>query len=92
MGKATMASDNCLRVYECVEQPSLATWRLAEEVDALALPGSNPSAAPTVTATAAATPPAATLDAASAALASHALQQQGGRPGHGTREVRSSLC
>ncbi|KNZ74283.1 Nucleoporin SEH1 [Termitomyces sp. J132] len=30
---ATIASDNSLRIYECIEQPSISTWQLSEELD-----------------------------------------------------------
>ncbi|CCM04009.1 uncharacterized protein FIBRA_06166 [Fibroporia radiculosa] len=48
---ATIASDNHLRIYECLEQPSLNTWQLSEEVDVLSLPSSSGkrSNVPTVT-------------------------------------------
>ncbi|KAH9923304.1 WD40 repeat-like protein [Amylocystis lapponica] len=39
---AMISSDNYLRVYECLEQPSLTTWQLAEEVDILSLPATSP--------------------------------------------------
>ena len=81
-------------MYECLEQPSLATWQLAEEVDVTSLPSASAprSIAPTVT-LATPTQPGATLDAASVSLAAHAAQQQQqqsqlpSRPGLGHREV-----
>lgn len=35
---ATISTDNVLRVYECIEQPSLTSWALVEELDVLAVP------------------------------------------------------
>ncbi|TFK80987.1 WD40 repeat-like protein, partial [Polyporus arcularius HHB13444] len=32
---ATISSDNCLRIYECLEQPSLASWQLEQDIDVL---------------------------------------------------------
>lgn len=85
-------------MYECLEQPSLATWQLAEEVDvaSLQLASAPRSIAPTVT-LATPTQPGATLDAASVSLAAHAAQQQQqqnqlpSRPGLGYREVCQSV-
>ena len=64
-------------MYQCLEQPSLATWQLTEDVDIMALPSASAprSIAPTVT-LATPTQPGATLDAASVSLAAHAAQQQ----------------
>lgn len=36
--QATISADNYLRIYECLEQPVLTSWHLAEEVDMLSLP------------------------------------------------------
>ncbi|KAH9926762.1 WD40 repeat-like protein [Fomitopsis serialis] len=96
---ATISSDNFLRVYECLEQPSLATWQLSDEVDVTALPSASAprSIAPTVTLTTP-TQPSATLDAASVSLAAHAVQQQQqqsqlpSRPGLGYREADGGWC
>ncbi|KAH9835285.1 WD40 repeat-like protein [Rhodofomes roseus] len=93
---ATISSDNHLRVYECLEQPSLATWQLLEEVDVTALPSASAprSIAPTVTLTTP-TQPSATLDGASVSLAAHAAQQQSqlpSRPGLGYREADGGWC
>lgn len=85
-------------MYECLEQPSLATWQLAEEVDVASLQSTSAprSIAPTVT-LATPTQPGATLDAASVSLAAHAVQQQQqqnqlpSRPGLGYREVCQSI-
>lgn len=84
-------------MYQCLEQPSLATWQLTEDVDIMALPSASAprSIAPTVT-LATPTQPGATLDAASVSLAAHAAQQQQqqsqlpSRPGLGYREVCQS--
>ncbi|KAL1744921.1 WD40-repeat-containing domain protein [Schizophyllum fasciatum] len=38
---ATVSSDNRIRVYECLEQPSLTTWQLCDEIDASSLPPSS---------------------------------------------------
>ncbi|KAI0642819.1 WD40-repeat-containing domain protein [Trametes meyenii] len=97
---ATISSDNYLRVYECLEQPSLATWQLVEEVDVLALPASAPAARSVAHTLALATPTqtAAALDGTSASLVAQALQQQAaqsqlpGRPGFGTREADGGWC
>ncbi|EIW52294.1 WD40 repeat-like protein [Trametes versicolor FP-101664 SS1] len=96
---ATISSDNCLRIYECLEQPSLAAWQLIEEVDVLSLPISASPAARSVAQTLSLATPTQTasapLDSASVSLVAHALQQQAaqnqnqlpGRPGLGTREA-----
>ncbi|KAM5541286.1 hypothetical protein V8D89_005215 [Ganoderma adspersum] len=91
---ATISSDNYLRIYECLEQPSLSTWQLLDEVDVLSLPIATPSSRSTAHTVTVATPTqtSATLDGNSVSLVSNALQQaqQGqvpGRPGLGTREA-----
>lgn len=100
--QATISSDNYLRVYECLEQPSLTTWQLTHEVDVLSLPSTSAprSLGQTVT-QATPTQPSATLDGASLSLAAHAVQQQQqqnqapSRPGLGHREVsmmRAFIC
>ncbi|KAI0071101.1 WD40 repeat-like protein [Panus rudis PR-1116 ss-1] len=96
---ATISSDNLLRVYECLEQPSLSTWQLSEEVDILSLPSTSPvsnSMSHTVTQL---TPTltASTIEGATASLVSHALQQQQqgqttSRPGIGNREADGGWC
>ncbi|KAJ3492262.1 hypothetical protein NLI96_g113 [Meripilus lineatus] len=94
---ATISSDNHLRVYECIEQPSLQTWQLSEEVDVFALPSSSPasrSMSHTVT-QATPTQTSSTLDSATATLVAHALQQQQQattRPGLGNREADGGWC
>ncbi|ETW75791.1 hypothetical protein HETIRDRAFT_66253 [Heterobasidion irregulare TC 32-1] len=35
---STISSDNHIRVYECLEAPSLTNWQLIEEVDVLSIP------------------------------------------------------
>ncbi|KAI1783325.1 WD40 repeat-like protein [Ganoderma leucocontextum] len=92
---ATISSDNYLRIYECLEQPSLSTWQLLDEVDVLSLPTATPSSRSTAHTVTVATPTqtSATLDGNSVSLVSNALQQQAqqsqvpGRPGLGTREA-----
>ncbi|KAI0938538.1 hypothetical protein AcW1_001754 [Taiwanofungus camphoratus] len=97
---ATISSDNHIRVYECLEQPSLTTWQLAEEADVLALPSSSSTTrtvAPTIT-LATPTQPSAILDGASVSLAMHAVAQQQqqnqmpSRPGLGYREADGGWC
>jgi nucleoporin SEH1 len=39
--QASISSDNYLRVYECLEQPSLKTWHLSEDIDLEALASSS---------------------------------------------------
>ncbi|KZP28351.1 WD40 repeat-like protein [Athelia psychrophila] len=70
---ASISTDNHLRVYECLEQPSLATWQLAEEVDLLNLPSTT---SPAFGGLALATPTqtSATLDGAAATLAAQTQQ------------------
>jgi nucleoporin SEH1 len=86
---AAIASDNHLRVYECLEAPALTNWTLVEEADVLSLPSTLTSrphtyAAPTPTQIAG-TPPADAL------LVANALQQQQQQPpiqrGTGSREA-----
>ncbi|KAI0747476.1 WD40 repeat-like protein [Fomes fomentarius] len=92
---ATISSDNYLRIYECLEQPSLSSWQLLEEVDVLTLPATSPSSRSNPHTVTMATPTQtnATLDGNSASLVANALQQQAqqnqlsGRPGLGTREA-----
>jgi len=67
-----------LRIYECLEQPTLSSWQLIDEIDiASAAPGPSPTLTRAQTA-ALATPTqthSATLDSASASLVAQALQQ-----------------
>ncbi|KAJ7889222.1 WD40-repeat-containing domain protein [Mycena leptocephala] len=99
---ASISSDNHLRIYECLEQPSLTTWQLSEEADVQALPLS-PSASPFTRAqqtNALATPTqtSSSLDGASAPLIAQALQQglqqssSQPRPGLGNREADGGWC
>ncbi|KAJ6608218.1 WD40 repeat-like protein [Mycena sp. CBHHK59/15] len=101
---ASISSDNYLRIYECLEQPSLTTWQLSEEIDVQALPCS-PSPSPFARANqtgAYATPTqtSSSVDGASAPLIAQALQQglqQGStstpaRPGLGNREADGGWC
>jgi nucleoporin SEH1 len=39
--QATIASDNILRIYECIDQSSLTTWQLLQDIDVLNLPSSS---------------------------------------------------
>ncbi|KAF9003288.1 WD40-repeat-containing domain protein [Cyathus striatus] len=88
---ATLSSDNHLRIYECLEQPSLSTWQLSEEVDVGALPiTASPASLSRQHTMALATPTQtnATLEAAPANLVAQALQQglqqgQGRQQGQG---------
>jgi nucleoporin SEH1 len=84
-----MASDNHLRVYECLEAPALTNWTISEETDIPALPSmltSRPHtyAAPTPT-------QISGTPAADALLVANALQQQQPQPpvqrGAGSREA-----
>ncbi|KAJ7199215.1 WD40-repeat-containing domain protein [Mycena pura] len=100
---ATISSDSHLRIYECLEQPSLKTWQLLEEADVQALPLS-PSASPLTRAqqtNALATPTqtSSNTDGASASLVAQALQQglqqsasAQARPGLGNREADGGWC
>lgn len=98
--QATISSDNHLRIYECLEQPSLTTWQLSEEVDVQSLPStSSPNFQSRAHTIALATPTqtSATLEGASASLVAQALQQglqQGpqSRPGLGNREADGGWC
>ncbi|KAI6115132.1 WD40-repeat-containing domain protein [Pisolithus croceorrhizus] len=92
---ATISTDNHLRIYECLEQSSLTTWQLSEEVDVTSLPvASRPSSHSVAFGTP--THTNATLDGASASLVAQALQQsQGslqGRGGLGNREADGGWC
>ncbi|KAG9311735.1 WD40-repeat-containing domain protein [Chiua virens] len=92
---ATVSSDNYLRTYECLEQSSLTTWQLCEEVDVTTLPStSSPSSLSVAFATP--TQTNATLEAASASLVAQALQQSQvplqQRPGLGNREADGGWC
>ncbi|KAJ3552352.1 hypothetical protein NM688_g4194 [Phlebia brevispora] len=96
---ATISSDNHLRVYECLEQPSLSTWQLCEEVDVLSLPSTSPGghSMPQTVTQVTPTQTSSTLEGASAALAAHVATQQQqsqppNRPGLGTREADGGWC
>ncbi|KAI8986310.1 WD40 repeat-like protein [Trametes punicea] len=97
---ATIASDNYLRIYECLEQPSLATWQLLEEVDVLSLPAMSSTGRSVAQTFSQATPTqvSAPFDGNSVSLVANALQQQAaqsqlpGRPGLGTREADGGWC
>lgn len=93
---ATVSSDNHVRIYECLEQSSLATWQLSEEVDVSTLPSVSLSSSYSV-AFATPTQTSATLEGASATLVAQALQQSQnpttqGRPGMGNREADGGWC
>ncbi|KAF5380089.1 hypothetical protein D9615_006204 [Tricholomella constricta] len=103
---AAIASDNQLRIYECLEQPSLTTWQLSEELDVQSLPSFAPPSAHSRSHTVALATPTqtnATLDAPSASLVTQALQQGiqqnvSGAPqaptrsGTGNREADGGWC
>lgn len=92
--QATVSSDNCLRIYECLEQPSLTSWQLSEEVDVLTVPSaSSPSFLSRTHSVALATPTqtSASLEAPSASLVAQALLQQGIQPGTQTTQSRPGL-
>ncbi|KAG5653850.1 hypothetical protein H0H81_009929 [Sphagnurus paluster] len=102
---ATIASDNQLRIYECLEQPSLTTWQLSEELDVQSLPSSaTPSIHSRSHTVALATPTQtnASLDGPSASLVTQALQQGlqqstaapvlSARLGSGNREADGGWC
>ncbi|KAG5640579.1 hypothetical protein DXG03_008014, partial [Asterophora parasitica] len=103
---ATISSDNQLRIYECLEQPSLAAWQLSEELDVQTLPSSSlPSIHSRSHTVALATPTQtnSTADGPSASLVTQALQQgiQQGAPGaslpparagNGNREADGGWC
>ncbi|KAG1893575.1 WD40-repeat-containing domain protein [Suillus fuscotomentosus] len=93
---ATVSSDNHVRIYECLEHSSLATWQLSEEVDVSTLPSASLSSSYSV-AFATPTQTSATLEGASATLVAQALQQSQnpatqGRPGMGNREADGGWC
>jgi len=82
--QASISTDNHLRIYECLEQPSLTTWQLSEEIDILTLPAiSSPSSVSLAFATP--TQTSATLEGASASLVAQALRERelGGTVGTG---------
>lgn len=96
---ATISSDNFLRVYECLEQPSLTTWQSIEEVDIQSLPTISSSLSMNHTLTSSTpTQTSTSLDGAPPSLVSHALQQQQQhaqplpRPGMGNREADGGWC
>ncbi|KAF9258176.1 WD40 repeat-like protein [Marasmius fiardii PR-910] len=95
---ATISTDNFLRIYECLEQPSLTTWQLSEEVDVLSIPSTYSSYHSRAHTVALATPTQthASLDGAPASLVAQALLQQQtstpARPGLGNREADGGWC
>ncbi|TEB19210.1 WD40 repeat-like protein [Coprinellus micaceus] len=75
---ATIATDNILRIYECLEQPTLSSWQLIDEIDiANIAPGPSPTHVTRAQTAALATPTQthATLDGASATLVAQALRE-----------------
>jgi len=67
-----------LRIYECIEQPSLTSWQLIEELDMQSIVAGPSPGYLSRTHTLALTTPTqthATLDGASASLVAQALQQ-----------------
>ncbi|KAH9477447.1 Nucleoporin SEH1 [Psilocybe cubensis] len=102
---ATISTDNMLRIYECVEQPSLVSWQLTEELDVLSIAaGPSPGYLSRAHTMALATPTqtSATLEGASATLVAQALQQSQNaaagtpnsqaRAGLGNREADGGWC
>ncbi|KAF8632150.1 hypothetical protein AX17_004892 [Amanita inopinata Kibby_2008] len=98
---ATISTDNQLRIYECLEPSTLASWQLIEEVDVTNLPTTpSPSYFSRAHTVALATPTqtTATLDGTSVSQVTQALQQnlqQGAlqlRPGVGNREADGGWC
>ncbi|KAJ7222067.1 WD40-repeat-containing domain protein [Mycena haematopus] len=100
---ASISSDNHLRIYDCLEQPSLTTWQLSEEADIQALqlsPSVSPfTRAQQTNALATPTQTSSSLDGASAPLIAQALQQglqqsssSQPRPGLGNREAHGGWC
>nr|GAT50984.1 predicted protein [Mycena chlorophos] len=101
---ATISTDNQLRIYECLEQPSLKTWQMVEEADVFSLPLTSAPSASLLT-NALATPTQTTSTSADGPvgpLVAQALQQSvsaGGtatgtsaRPGVGHREADGGWC
>ncbi|KAF7291993.1 hypothetical protein MIND_01225000 [Mycena indigotica] len=99
---ATISTDNHLRIYECLEQPSLTTWQLVEEADVFSLPLTNAPSASLLT-VALATPTQTTSTSADGPvgpLVAQALQQSmsinaastSSRPGAGHREADGGWC
>lgn len=78
-----------------MEQSSLATWQLSEEVDVTSLPSASLPSSHSVTFSTP-TQTGATLDGASASLVAQALQQSQaplqGRGGLGNREADGGWC
>ncbi|EMD34826.1 hypothetical protein CERSUDRAFT_117004 [Gelatoporia subvermispora B] len=95
---ASISSDNHLRIYDCLEQPSLTTWQMTEEVDVLSLPSGPRSNNNTTSAATPTQQPSTTPESASASLVTHALQQQqqqqgqSVRSGSGNREADGGWC
>lgn len=93
-----------LRIYECIEQPSLTSWQLIEELDVQSIvAGPSPGYLSRAHTLALATPTQthATLDGASASLVAQALQQglqqttsspTPGRAGLANREADGGWC
>lgn len=99
--QATLSTDNHLRIYECIEQPSLLNWHLCEEIDVQSLQFiSSPAFLSRANTMALATPTQShsSLEGASASLVAQALQQglqqqqQSTRPGLGNREADGGWC
>ncbi|KAL4068570.1 WD40-repeat-containing domain protein [Scleroderma yunnanense] len=92
---AAVSTDNHLRIYECLEQSSLTTWQLTEEVDVTSLPTASLPSSQSVTFSTP-TQTGATLDGASASLVAQALQQSQTplqtRGGLGNREADGGWC
>ncbi|KAF8638734.1 hypothetical protein AX16_010457 [Volvariella volvacea WC 439] len=98
---ATISSDNFLRIYECLEQPSVTNWQLIEEVDVLSLPLSSSPTSHSRSHTLALATPTQThvpVDVPHPHAVAQALQQQqtgsGGpsRSGPNNREADGGWC
>lgn len=99
-----MSTDNHLRIYECLEQPALSSWQLADEVDVPALPSGTARGHSSLAHTLAPGTPtpamtgATAVDGASVSSLLQAAQQQqsaaqgAGRPGQGVREADGGWC
>lgn len=74
--QATISSDNFLRIYECLEQPVLTSWQLAEEIDMLSLPPTQGS-------------PSSTVPLATPAQAVTSLENTPPIPGHSLQSQQS---
>ncbi|KIY47304.1 WD40 repeat-like protein [Fistulina hepatica ATCC 64428] len=73
---ASVASDNYVRIYECLEQPGVSSWQLTEEIDLqTSVSSGGQSRAPNTHALATPTQAHAPLDGPTPSLVAQALQQ-----------------